>query len=177
VIRFKSVPFKDSQFVIALILASACGGGSLLAQDCSCCQPSWIFRRSQYSHDPATGARVAQYDRIPPVEPLPDPRLVTSGYRRVRSNLRGIDGSIDSAYSVSSYGNGRGGLDAEWERFHDAWLQSYTAGGTFNYQQAPFAPYGGFPYGGHPYGGTYPYGAAPYGGNPYGGFTPGPGLP
>jgi hypothetical protein len=109
--------------------------------------PSWIFRRSQFSHDPLTGARVAQYSRVPPVEPLPDPRLVTSGYRRVRTNLIGPDGSTDSYYSVSNYGNGLGGLDAEWERFHDAWLQSFTAGGTYYHQQVPIVPYG-LPYGG-----------------------------
>jgi hypothetical protein len=155
---------------MAFVLVSMCGAGSLGAQDCLCSQPSWVFLRSQYSHDPATGARVAQYERIPPVEPLPDPRLVTSGYRRVRSNLRGTDGSIDSAYSVSSYGNGRGGLDAEWERFHDAWLQSFTAGGNSSYQQAPFAPYGGFPYGGNQYRGFAPSYGAPQSPLPY----PGP---
>lgn len=130
------------------------------AEEKACCPPSWIFRRSQFSHDPVTGARVAQYQRLPAVEPLPDPRLVTSGYRRTRTNLRGPGGSTDSSYTVTSYGNGRGGLDAEWERFHDAWLQSYTAGGSFYYQQ-PFAqPYGGYPNGG-----------------PYGGFAPGYGYP
>src|SRR5262245_6645239 len=39
--------------------------------------PSWIFRHSTYSHDPMTGARVAQYMRTPPVEPLDDERNVT----------------------------------------------------------------------------------------------------
>jgi hypothetical protein len=164
VIRNQNVRVKTPQIAAALVVATVCSAGALPAQECSCGPPSWIFRRSQYTHDPATGARVAQYDRTPPVEPLPDPRLVTSGYRRTRTNLRGPDGSLDSSYTVSSYGNGRGGLDAEWERFHDAWLQSFTAGGTFNFQQAPFAPYGGYPYGAIPYGG-HPYGSAPYGVN------------
>ena len=130
-------------------------------------EPSWIFRKSQFSHDPHTGARVAQYSRIPPVEPLPDPRLVTSGYRRTRTNLRGVDGSIDSYYSVSSYGNGRGGLDAEWERFHDAWLQSYTAGGYY-FNQSPYAyeynqPFPAYPQYGYP---LAPYAAPPPFGSP-----------
>jgi hypothetical protein len=94
--------------------------------------PSWIFRRSTYSHDPMTGARVAQYMRTPPVEPLDDERNVTSRYRRSRTNLRGADGSIDSYYEVQAWGNGRGGLDAEWERFHDAWKESYLQGGWYN---------------------------------------------
>ena len=95
-------------------------------------QPSWIFRRSTYTHDPETGARVAQYMRTPPVEPLDDERIVTSRYRRSRTNLRGTDGSIDTYYEVQAWGNGRGGIDAEWERFHDAWKESYLQNGFYN---------------------------------------------
>ncbi|MEM9657340.1 MAG: hypothetical protein AAF961_03175 [Planctomycetota bacterium] len=114
---------------------------------------SWIFRHSRYTHDPETGARVAQYDRLPAIEPLDDPRLYTSGYSRSRTVLRGADGSADTYYRVRSYGNGRGGLDAEWERFHDAWRGSTIAGGAFNAFYPPI--YGGFgPYAA-PYGGGY----------------------
>jgi hypothetical protein len=95
-------------------------------------QPSWVFRRSTYTHDPETGARVAQYQRIAPVEPLDDERNVTSRYRRIRTNLRGTDGSIDSTSEVQAWGNGRGGIDAEWERFHDAWKESYLQNGYYN---------------------------------------------
>ncbi len=135
--------------------------------------PSWIFRPSTYSHDPHTGARVAQYMRTPPVEPLPDERLVTSRYRRSRTNLRGTNGSVDTYYEVQAWGNGRGGIDAEWERFHDAWKESYLQGGFYN--QAPGwngqwgngAPWnnGGPWNGGHGYG----YGFPGYG-------FPGPGF-
>jgi hypothetical protein len=76
--------------------------------------------------------------------------MVTSGYRRVRTNLAGPDGSLDSYYGVSSYGNGLGGLDAQWERFHDAWRQSFTAGGSYFNQQVPIYPYSEAPYGGFP---------------------------
>jgi hypothetical protein len=92
---------------------------------------SWIFRPGRYTHDPATGGRVAQYAMKPAIEPLDDPRLVTSGYSRSRTVLRGADGSADTYYRVTSYGNGRGGLDAEWERFHDAWRGSTVAGGSY----------------------------------------------
>ena len=95
-------------------------------------QPSWIFRRSTYSHDPETGVRVAQYMRTPPVEPLEDERNVTSRYRRIQTNLRGTNGSNDTTYEVQAWGNGRGGIDAEWERFHDAWKESYLQNGYFN---------------------------------------------
>jgi hypothetical protein len=57
---------------------------------------SWIFRRSTYTHDPYTGARVAQYQRLPAIEPLEDERLVTSRYHRVQTNLRGTAGSSES---------------------------------------------------------------------------------
>lgn len=102
----------------------------LLAECCD--QPSWIFNRGPYTHDPATGARVAQYMRGPAVEPLDDPREVTSRYRTSRTTLRGTNGSVDSTYEVQSWGNGRGGIDAEWERFHDAWLDSSLQGSYYN---------------------------------------------
>ena len=76
---------------------------------------SWIFRRSQYSHDADSGARVAQYAMKPAIEALPDVRQITSGYSRSRTVLRGPDGSSDTSYRVQSYGNGRGGMDAQWE--------------------------------------------------------------
>jgi hypothetical protein len=133
--------------------------------------PSWIFRHSTYTHDPYTGARVAQYMPLPAIEPLDDQRLVTSRYRRSRTNLRGSDGSSDTYYEVQQWGNGRGGLDAEWERFHDAWKESYLSGGYYNQ-----SPYGNAsPYGGPFYGGGYGYGGPGYGGPGYGG--PGYGFP
>ena len=106
---------------------------------------SWVFAPSRFTHDPATGARVSQYKQLPAIEPLPDQRQVSSGYRRTRTVLRGADGSIDTNYQVQSYGNGRGGLDAEWERFHDAWRGSTIAGGNF-YANGGFG-FPGFGYG------------------------------
>jgi hypothetical protein len=70
--------------------------------------------------------------RTPPVEPLEDERNVTSRYRRITTNLRGTNGSQDTTYEVQAWGNGRGGLDAEWERFHNAWKESYLQGGWSN---------------------------------------------
>jgi hypothetical protein len=145
--------------------------------------PSWIFRRSTYSHDPYTGARVAQYMRTPPVEPLDDERMITSRYHRKRTNLRGHDGSNDTYYEVQHWGNGRGGLDAEWERFHDAWKESILSGGFYNQSQG-YGPWGygggygsgvpgfGFPMYGFPPGNYYgqpPYGGAWHGNHGHGG--------
>jgi hypothetical protein len=117
-------------------------------------QPSWIFNRSTYSHDPVTGARVAQYERIAPVEPLEDERNVTSNYRFTQTNLRGADGSVDRYYQVQAWGNGRGGMDAEWERFHDAWKESILAGGYTNVGPGNGGYPGPYSYGGG-YGGRY----------------------
>jgi hypothetical protein len=148
-------------------------------------QPSWIFARSTYSHDLYTGARVAQYMRIPPVEPLDDPRIVTSRYRRVRTNQRGPDGSYDTTYDVQNLGNGRGGLDAEWQNFHDAWKESFLTGGFYN-QQNPgfggnFPGFGfgnGFQHGGHGFPNNFPNNGFGHGGPmPGHGFPPGHGMP
>jgi hypothetical protein len=138
---------------------------------------SWVFRPGRYTHDPATGGRVAQYAMKPPIEPLDDPRLVTSGYSRSRTVTRGADGSADTYYQVTNYGNGRGGLDAEWERFHDAWRGSTVAGG--NYQAFPGFGYGFGPYGYGGYGSGYGgsgYGGPGFGGGPGGGGGWGPGY-
>lgn len=139
---------------------------------------SWIFAPSRYSHDPETGVRVAQYTAKPPIEPLPDQRAVSSGYARTRSVLRGPDGGVSTYYRSQSYGNGRGGIDAEWERFHDAWRGSTVGGGNFNsgYGNGGFGGYGGgFPGGGYP-GGGFPGGGFPGSGYPGGGFAPGAGY-
>ena len=161
---------------------------TLLAAEALADGPSWIFYRSTFSHDPMTGARVAQYMRTPPVEPLPDERAVTSSYRRTRTNLRGADGSTDTYYQVQQWGNGRGGIDAEWERFHDAWKESYLSGGYYSGASGPWGYGGGYPGGGfgtpgfgYGFPGSgygfpgYGYGGAPgYGGGP--GYGP-PGPP
>jgi hypothetical protein len=118
---------------------------------------------------------VAQYMRTPPVEPLDDPRLVTSRYRRSRTNLRGAQGSNDTYYEVQAWGNGRGGIDAEWERFHDAWKESYLQGGYYN-QGPAYGPWG---WGGGPVGGwhgpSYGFGGPGFG--VPGGSFPGPAGP
>jgi hypothetical protein len=170
--RPESNLFGLPAFVWRLILAASVVAALLLnradAGECPCTPPapqvivvekpavdSWLFARSRYTHDPETGARVAQYAMKPPIEPLDDPRDVTSGYSRTRTVLRGADGSADTYYRVQSYGNGRGGLDAEWERFHDAWRGSTVAGGS--YQAVSGSPWWGGPgWGGPGWGGGGP---------------------
>ncbi len=160
-----------TRFSALLLLTVIAIPSSAWGQACDC-ESSWAFRRSTYSHAPETGGRVAQFQRIEPVEGLDDPRQYTSGYRRTRTTLRGADGSVDATYQVQNWGNGRGGLDAEWERFHDAWLQSAISGGS--YYSTPSYGYG---YRGNGHGQGYPGQGypAPYGyPGPYG---PGHGAP
>lgn len=102
---------------------------------------SWVFKRSTYTNDPISGARVGQYARVEPVEPLDDQRLVTSSYRRMRSELRGRDGSMDTTYVVQGWGTGGGELGAEWQMFNDVWKEAILSGSFFNNQQA-FGPWG-----------------------------------
>jgi hypothetical protein len=97
---------------------------------------SWVFKRSTYTNDPETGVRVAQYARKDPVEPLDDQRLVTSSYRRMRSENRGRNGSMDTTYVVQGWGNGGGGIDAEWQMFNDVWKESILSGSFYNGEQA-----------------------------------------
>ena len=124
-------------------------------------QPSWIFARSTYTNDPRTGARVAQFERTPPVEDLDDVRNITSSYRRTQTVLRGPDGSSDVYYQVQAWGNGLGGIDAEWERFHEAWKESILSSGSYY-----FSPPGGYGPGPGYFGGGYGYGYGPGYGQP-----------
>jgi len=135
---------------------------------------SWIFAPSRYSHDHQSGVRVAQYTAKPPIEPLPDQRAISSGYARTRTVLRGPDGNVSTYYQVKNYGNDRGGMDAEWERFHDAWRGSTVAGGSFAGGGFGVQPYGfgGFQGGGFP-GGGFTGGGFPGGGYPGGGYQGG----
>jgi hypothetical protein len=140
-----NVPSIFGWFAIIIISASsavACEAPCNLSPQPICVAddepPSWIFRRSTYTHDPNTGARVAQYQRLPAIEPLEDERLVTSRYHRIQTNLRGTNGSSEQYYDVQAWGNGRGGIDAEWERFHNAWKESYLQGGFYNQQGQGF---------------------------------------
>ena len=134
-------------------------------------EPGWIFHRSTFTNDPTTGARVAQYERKPPVEPLDDQRNVTSSYRRTRTNLRGLDGSYDDSYQVQAWGNGRGGLDAEWQMFNDVWKESILSGSYYN--GPAYGPYGFG--GGNGYGSRgYGFGGTGFGNGGWGSSGPGP---
>lgn len=134
-------------------------------------EASWIFRKSYYSHDPATGERVAQYARPEPAYVPPQDNYRQSGYRHIRNSLR-VGGSADNLHVVQTWGEGEN-------------IRPY---GEWQFPYRPFAtPYNGvWPYppplywGGYPgmvppvYPGQYPPGYP--GANPpaYPGPQPGP---
>jgi len=140
-------------FAAILVAVALLNQSQAAEQGCTpqpCAEPvSWVFQPGRYTHDPATGNRVAQYLPKPTIEPLPDTRLVTSGYSRSRVVLQGANGSASTYYRVQSYGNNRGGLNAASERIQDA-----QRGVTFYGGQFPgYSPYGfgnGFGFGGFP---------------------------
>jgi hypothetical protein len=132
---------------------------------------SWAFRPSYYSHDPDTGERVAQYSSPPPRYTPSDPTYFQSGYRYLRSNIRGLAGSSDQQLIVESWGNGRGLRGAQSEREFDVWRQGAI---ITRPQQWYYPGYGGPGHGGPGYGGPG-YGGPGYGGPGYGG--PGYGGP
>lgn len=102
---------------------------------------SWTFKRSTFTNDPITGARVAQYSRKDPVEPLDDQRAVTSSYRRTRTVNNGRNGSIDTSYQVQAWGDGGGELGAQWQMFNDVWKEAILSGSFYNSNQA-YGPWG-----------------------------------
>lgn len=123
---------------------------------------SWIFRPSYYTHDPATGQRVAKFagGEIPVA--MADPSYRQSGYRHIRSSLRGADGTADRLHVVETWGAG------ESIRPYGEWQRPFRAGAT------PYGPWGNpqgpwtDPFGSwvNPYGlGRLPYG--PYYAEPY----------
>ncbi len=93
-------------------------------------QPSWIFRPSRYSHDPATGGRVSQYAPKAPAYAPVDASYAQSGYRHIRSSLRGADGSADRMHVIQTWGAG------ENIRPYGEWQRPYRAGAT------PYGPWG-----------------------------------
>jgi hypothetical protein len=128
----------------------------------------WLTAPSYYTHDGASGQRIAQYTPVGPFYYYTRPDYVKSGYTHHRSTLD-LGNSSDNIHIVEEWGNPVRPYE-EW-RFpfrpysapYDAWGPPFgglgNGGGVY--------PYGGFP-------GPYPYGGGGPGWGP-GGFSP-PGL-
>ncbi|MBN2021899.1 MAG: hypothetical protein JW809_03830 [Pirellulales bacterium] len=90
----------------------------------------WTFKRSYYSHDPATGSRVARYSRGATPYATPEPNYKQSAYRHQRIRQGGSNGSVDNIHIVETWGDG------EFIRPYGEWLYPYRAGAT------PYGPWG-----------------------------------
>jgi hypothetical protein len=124
--------------VAALAASPAAGGTGGLptrAVEAPSCFPAdyvgWAFLPGRYSHDPQSGARVAQYAPKPAVAALPDSRPYASGYMRSRVNQLGPNGTVTTYYRTENWSNRPGPIDAEWERFNDVWQRSVLSGGYY----------------------------------------------
>ncbi len=102
-------------------VASACAAAAEPA--------SWAFRRSYYSHDPATGNRVAQYAPEKAAYVRTDPTYQQSVYRHTRTGIQ-VGDSFDYLHMVETWGEG------ERIRPYGEWLYPYRAGAT------PYGPWG-----------------------------------
>jgi hypothetical protein len=158
------------QLVLAAAVAIALGGLRAARAD------DWIFLPSYYTHDPATGQRVAQF--APVVTPCVeiDPTYQRSGYVHNESTLQVGDSAVHT-HIVETWGQGTN------IRPYDEWLYPYRPGATpynpgwgsggpgANASGGVMGPYG-------PGAGPYsPWMASPYGQpNPgwYGQPNPGP---
>jgi len=156
-----------------------------------------MFKPGHYSHDPATGARVAQHQQPAPAYVREDPTYLQSGYRHSQSRIY-VGGSGDFRHIVETWGEGElirpygewlfpyragatpygpwGNPQGPWTMPFDSWANPY---GTWN-RYYPYAP-SPLPYGTRGgYGGRGPYrgfgaGATPYGPGHAGGYPGGPG--
>jgi hypothetical protein len=135
----------------------------------------WIVKRSRYTHDPNTHARVTQYSPIGPFYANDMPNYQKSGYRQSRSSIQ-VGPSADHLHIVETWGQPVQPY-GEWRYPYRPYSVPYQAWGPpygglnvgvgFGY----FPPYGGF--GGGGFGGGGP-GMGP--GGP-GGPGGGPGWP
>ncbi len=160
----------------------------------TCRAESWIFRPSTFSHDAATGRRVAQFRPEATAYYRSDPTYQESGYRHIRSALRGADGSYDYQHIVQTWGLGQlirpygeweypyragatpygpwGNPGGPWTLPFDSWINPYGLGKLPNPPWSPWYPGGAVPPI-MPPGGGYPPAAGGPGGP--GGLPSGPG--
>ncbi len=112
----------------------------------------WIVAPSYYTHDRATGERVAQYAPVGPVYVWGRSDYLESGFQHYRSRIA-FGGSVDNYYRVREWGRPVRPF-GEW--------------------QFPFRPYSvPYPLWDSPYRGMYQF----YYGRPPQGGRPGPGRP
>jgi len=97
----------------------------------------WMFAPSYFTHDPVDGQRVDQYSPTPAVYIYPYGDFVQSGYRQIRSSLRGRH-SADNIHVTEEWGRPVRPY-GEWQRPYrpysvpyDLWGEPY-AGLDYHY--------------------------------------------
>ncbi len=114
---------------VAWLGAAACAGAA-----------DWILAPSTFTHDPQTGARVAQYAPIEPVYVESRPDYLKSGYRHHRSSIYSGDGA-DHHHVVEQWGRP--------VRPYGEWLYPYRPYSVpYHLWGPPFAGLGAPHYGG-----------------------------
>ena len=110
--------------------AAAFAGTAIVLVLTAAAEADWFFQPSRYTHEPASGQRVAQY--TPEVTPYARDvsNFVESGYRHTRTSIRGAGGTADHTHVVQTWGQG------ELMRPYGEWQRPYRAGAT------PYGPWG-----------------------------------
>jgi hypothetical protein len=179
--------------VVAAIISATATPTEVMGKEAA----SWIFRRSTYSHSPVTGERVSQYASPRASIVRSDNTYRESGYRHIRSSLRGPDGSADRTHVVQTWGAGEsirpygewqrpfrdgatpygpwGNAQGPWTKPFESWDNPYGQWNRYPYgYRSAYPNYGGGPVAvpyATPYGspGGMPHGGSPGGGSPHGG--------
>jgi len=111
-------------------LAPAIAAAVVLAAAAAADAESWLFKPAAFSHDPAGGGRVAQFLPVAAAYKPYDSTYAQSGYRHLRTTIRGADGSADRLHIVETWGAG------EAIRPYGEWQFPFRAGAT------PYGPWG-----------------------------------
>ncbi len=111
-------------------LAAAVAGTAIALTLGTAADADWFFQPSRYTHELVTGQRVAQY--APGVTPYAREvaNFVESGYRHMRTSVRGADRTADHTHVVQTWGHG------EHIRPYGEWQRPYREGAT------PYGPWG-----------------------------------
>lgn len=89
-------PARHFLFAVACFMTVACFAPSGNAAD-------WIVKRSRYTHDPNSGARVTQYSPIGPFYANDMPNYIKSGFRHSRSSIQ-VGPSADHLHTIEEWG-------------------------------------------------------------------------
>ena len=164
-------PMRTCTFGMTLLAAAA-----MLTAPRPAVAESWVFKPSYFTHSPATGERVAQYQPLPRVYVQQRVDYVRSAYKHNHISIRGAGGT-DNIHVVEEWGR-RVRPYGEWLHPYRPYSVPYPAWGPPYGGLGPgFGPDGMFRPGYGAYYGGYGGGVNPYYGRDrpkYGGPPPRP---